>query len=234
MIIPSFSGRYGNILLENIGYSILSKKFNLSVYYSNEDRFKCLGLNLYKGGRNISNITNYQDDTLMDLLSINDMNNGIFYNGNFQVKEFVLQYRNEILNHFNLEYRNQDNEDLFVHVRLGDVKSVNPGINYYRNCLNNIKFKNGYISSDSIDSQLVTTLVNEYKLIKFIDDPIKTIDFAKDFKNIILSKGTFSWWIGLLSRSDNVMYPKEKEEWPNPPHWHGNIFVFDEWKGIEF
>ena len=170
----------------------------------------------------------------MDLLSINDMNNGIFYNGNFQVKEFVLQYRNEILNHFNLEYRNQDNEDLFVHVRLGDVKSVNPGINYYRNCLNNIKFKNGYISSDSIDSQLVTTLVNEYKLIKFIDDPIKTIDFAKDFKNIILSKGTFSWWIGLLSRSDNVMYPKEKEEWPNPPHWHGNIFVFDEWKGIEF
>ena len=127
-----------------------------------------------------------------------------------------------------------EEDEVFIHIRLGDVTRVNPGIEYYRNCLNSIKFKKGYISSDSIDNDMVKTLIDEYKLIKYMNDPIKTIDFAKTFKNIVLSKGTFSWWIGVLSKGDNIMYPKEEQEWPNPPHWHGNIFVYDKWKGIKY
>jgi Glycosyl transferase family 11 len=235
MIKPSFSGRSGNILLENVGYSILSKKFNLKVdYYMNEEYFEVLGLKLNKNGRILQNMNNYFDTDLINLLKNDSLDNGISYDGNFQMKEFVIEHKNEIINHFNMKFEERNDNEVFIHVRLGDATKVNPGIEYYRNCLNSIDFKTGYISSDSLDNEIIKILIDEYQLIKYIDDPIKTINFAKNFKNLVLSKGTFSWWIGILSKSDNIMYPKEEQEWPNPPHWHGNIFVFDEWKGIKY
>jgi hypothetical protein len=69
-------------------------------------------------------------------------------------------------------------------------------------------------------------LIENCNFILYHDTPINTINFGKNFKNLILSGGTFSWWIGFLSKAKNVFFPKDKIK------WHGDIFVFDKWQGL--
>jgi hypothetical protein len=70
-------------------------------------------------------------------------------------------------------------------------------------------------------------LINKYKLQPVKDTEVKTIMFGSTCKNIILSNGTFSWMVGLLGFYSKIYYPKIKNS------WHGNIFVFPEWKQVD-
>ena len=224
-IIPQ--GRLGNNLLQNIGISILSKKFDFKVEnYINEEELKILGLSLNKRQNTNTNFNSYYDTDLMYLLSLNKINNGILYEFTFQVKDFVLTYKQDILNHFNLKYDYENNNDLFIHVRLGDVSNLNVGIEYYKSAINSITFNKGYISSDTLTHHIVQELIKEYNLILYDNNPLDTINFGKNFNNLILSTGTFSWWIGLLSKAKNIIFPL------NGPKWHGDIFVYEDWKGF--
>lgn len=228
MIINKYQGRSGNILLQMIGTSIISKKFNLRVEYNqNLSNFKLLGLELNNGTKKLSNFKEYFDTQLMEILNSDSIENGIIYDGTFQVSDFVKKYRMDIINHFNLKYENEGNNDLFVHVRLDDVANHNPGLKYYDTAIESINFNKGYISSDTIDSPLVTSLINKYNLIPYQSSPIETIDFAKNFNNLVLSKGTFSWWIAMLSKSNNIIFSI------NDIGWYGDIFVFDDWKYLD-
>ena len=223
MIKMTFNGRLGNLILENIGISILAKKFNHNHDRLTEDDCKVLGVSFYNGELSLDSFENYSDDNLMDLLKLDKIDHGIIYEGYFQVKDFVVNYKQEILDHFKLIYENSNNNDVFIHVRLGDVPDKNPGLDYYINALNSINFNNAYISSDTTDHYIIKTLIEKYNMILYNDTPINTINFAKNFNNVILSKGTFSWWIGFLSKSKNIIYPKGCEG------FCGDIFVYDDW-----
>jgi len=224
-IIPQ--GRTGNLLLQNVGISIIAKKFDFSVEnYSHLQNSEEIGLNLYSGNIVNSQFKKYYDSDLSNILQIDRIENGIIFDGLFQQKKFVIDYRLEILSHFNLNYEKYDNQ-VFVHVRLGDVVHTNPGLNYYQEALNKLSFQSGFISSDSPNHPIVQSLIRDYNLSIYNDSPIKIINFAKNFENLVLSKGTFSWWIGLLSKANNIIYPV------NDIGWHGDIFVFEDWKSID-
>ena len=251
MIKMNFSGRTGNILLQNIGISIIAKKFNLKVQnYSHVEHFTNLGLKLFSGERVINKMVNASDDgyiysnpeifksqregriekciNLLDLLDRDEIDFGIDYEGFFQIKDFVTRYREEILDHFTIVHNPDFENKVFVHVRLGDVEHRNPGYEYYKRCLSKINFSEGFISSDDLNNHIVQNIINEFGLKIFNGSPVDTINFAKDFNNLILSQGTFSWWIGFLSNAENIFWPSGGDK------WHGDIFVFENWKKIDF
>jgi hypothetical protein len=99
---------------------------------------------------------------------------------------------------------------------------------YFEKALSKIKFKTGYISSDSIESPFCKDLIEKYNL-KIIElNEIETIMFASTCNSLILSGGTFSWLIGFLAfYSKQIFYPKYTST------WYADIFVFKNWTAIE-
>lgn len=237
MIHTIFPGRHGNNLFQNIGTSIISKKFDLEVVkYSNPNIFKIFGLKLHNGKRKLQNLVIVSDDgldffgktkekylSLRELLEMQSIDFGVRYEGYFQDRWFVENYENEIRSHFDLTYTERNKKDVFVHVRLGDVADRNPGYEYYEKCLESIDFETGFISTDDTRHPLINKLCEKYNLQLYVNDPIGTINFAKDFSNLVLSEGTFSWWIGFLSKSENIFCPRKT----NGERWQGDIFIFD-------
>jgi hypothetical protein len=145
-------------------------------------------------------------------------------------KYFTLpQIRNNIIKKNIFRYRYKNNNDLFIHIRLGDIEHTQSSkYEYYDRVISNIKFNKGFISSDSIESETCKKLIIKYKLTVFSFDEVKTIMFGSTCNNIVLSGGTFSWLIGFLAfNSSNIYYPINQSK-----AWYGNIFIFPKWIGI--
>lgn len=231
MIKQIYQGRTGNLLPQLVGMSILSEKLNLKVEnYKSIDFFEPLGFKVFsEGEKKVENLIIKKDDSLIDLLQgKNTENVGILYDGTYQVKNFVLEYKDKIKSHFSNEF--EKNENLFVHIRLGDVSYLNTGFDYYKKSIEKCNYKKGFISSDSPDSTMVQRLSKEFSLeICTIDNPTLLIDFARKSKNLVLSKGTLSWWMGLLSNADRIFVPGTIN-YPNKNlDFTGDIFVYDDW-----
>lgn len=235
-------GRLCNHFIRNIFFDYVSRKYNLKFEYGYYKELKKIGIPLYIDGTNIFNESfTINDDIFMNYINGNlildknfDLRNGCeFYAQTrdfvFFMKDYFKTYFNEnILNTNYFKDRYNNNNDVFVHIRIGDMPSYTPSFSYYDECLSNINFDNGYISSDTIEDNLCKKLIDKYNL-KIIDkDEVETIMFGSTCKNIVLSNGTFSWVIGFLGFYSNIFFPKIKKK------WHGDIFVFEEWNEIDY
>jgi hypothetical protein len=118
--------------------------------------------------------------------------------------------------------RYETNNDVFIHVRLGDVPFHNPGFAYYDRVLSGLEFTTGYITSDTINHPICLALIRKYRL-QIINPHAQIEDILQlgsTCKHIILSAGTFSWLIGLLGFHSQIYYPDPSQK----RRWHGNIF----------
>lgn len=234
MTITGNNGRLGNQIIRNIAVSIIASKHNLKVTYFNKDLINKLGITLFSGD-NIYNITHELNDS--NYFSIYNCDN-LNYNLNpnnayFQTKEIIIGIynylhilKNDIIQNNEFKNRYNDNNDLYIHIRLGDVAKLNPGISYYLNQIKNITFDNLYISTDDTKHNIVNTIIKSYPNAKLIDyNEIKTIQFATTCKHIILSHGSFSALIGYLSFFSNIYYP----EYELNKMWHGDMFSIKGW-----
>jgi len=233
------NGRLGNLFFVNMVLHFIAIKYNLKCRYKYFDKFKQLGVCLYVGKYEYPDNIIITDDNFLNIIKSAQYNktNIIINNENwFQTSEFVTflnLYFNipnnklNIINNNIFKYRYKSNNDLFVHVRLGDMKHRMNNINYYEDILSSAKFSKGYISSDSIKDPLCQKLIDKYSLIIIDKSEIETIMFASTCNIIILSGGTFSWLIGFFSFfSKNVYYPSID----NP--WYGNIFKNLNWTSV--
>ena len=150
------------------------------------------------------------------------------FDGFFQLKEFFTKYEFEIKSLLNINHKSVNKDLVFVHYRIGDIENHRGmlPLEYYIDALENTKFNGGYISSDSLDHKNCTYLMKTYNL-KAVHNlsPINTIYLGKNFNNLVLSEGTFSWWIGFLSEAENIICNKRDNL------WHGDIFL-DRWKKL--
>ena len=231
------NGRLGNQIIRNLAVSLIAKKHNLKVNYSNHDLINKLGINLFSESNIYTNMYDLNDDNYFSIYNYNNLNYNLNpNNAYFQTKEitnFIYNYLHtdsvklNIIekNPFKMRYNN--NNDLFIHIRLADVKDKNPGINYYVNTIKQVifdkydKYDKMYISTDERNHNIITTLLQLYPNAILINyDEIGTFQFASTCKNIILSHGSFSAIIGYLSFFSNIYYP----EYEYDKIWYGDMF----------
>lgn len=216
-------GRLGNKLLQNVGISVLSQKYDLFPQYHDIPENNILKLNLFYGNKKYENFKIYTDFDLENLLNSDDeIDHGIIFDGYFQFKCLLLD-KIDLINSIIPKIEITQKNKVFVHIRLGDVENINNGIDFYKNILNTISFNSGMISSDNLHHSIVRELSEEYNLDILDSSPIDTLLIASQFEHRILSGGTFSWWIGFLGNNSNVYCSREYK-------FHGDIFVYPEWK----
>ena len=179
---------------------------------------------------------NLNDDNYFSIYNENLLNYNLFPNYNyFQTKEitnFLYNYlhsdlvKSKIIKCNPFKTRYNENNDIFIHIRLTDVEKYNPGLNYYINTIKMLNFDNIYISSDDINHEIIKEIIQLYpNTILINEDEVKTIQFGSTCKYIILSHGSFSAVIGYLSFFSIIHY----HEYESDKMWYGDMFSINRW-----
>jgi hypothetical protein len=227
-------GRLGNQIIRNLAVSLIAEKYDLKVEYSSENLITNLGINLFSGKQNFDNTIVLNDDNYFSIYNCEKLDSNLDPNNNyFQTKDitnFLYNYlhtdkiKSNIINKNPFIDRYNNNNDLFIHVRLTDAINVNPGVHYYLNSIKGITFDNLYISSDEPEHPIMKEIIENYPNSKLIYcNEINTMQFGSTCKNIILSGGSFSAVIGYLAFFSNVHYPEYYTI------WHGDMFTISKW-----
>lgn len=234
------SGRFGNIFFVNMALHFIANKNNLHTSYKYHQQMIDLGVELFDGKNTYSDIIEISDTNFFKILTKqNNTNKSISfvkdtYAQTSEFSHFLRQYFNEpekkrkIINSNRFNSRFNNNNDVFIHIRLGDIAHYNiHNFEYFDSVLQTISFENGYISSDTITHPTCQKLIEKYNLHIFQSHEVDTIQFANTCKYVVLSSGTFSWLIGLFAYYSKVYYPNIVRQ------WHGDIFVFPDWIRIK-
>ena len=232
-----YNGRFCNQLFRNLVVNFIAEKANLYVNYSNYDKIKSLGIDLFIGKIKYNNFKKLSENNFFDIFS-KDINfnlnaNEDFYQ-TFEISNKIYQYLNstyikdKIIKNNEYKERYQNNNDIFIHIRLGDVENLNPGIDFYLKCIDMLKFENIFIASDDLNNKIIKLILNKYPSTTLINyNEVKTIKFGSTCKNIILTQGTFSAIIGYLGFYSKVFYPDLKKK------YCGDIFSIKDWNCVK-
>lgn len=236
-------GRFANHFIRNLACSIIASKSNIKFTYGEYQNYiEALGVKLF-------HIEQNSCKRLLENVELNDTNffqyihtpiekNFSLKNSYCQTRDFSLYLydyfrentRKENIIQSNIfKNRYKNNNDVFIHVRLGDVTEKQMRIydkEYFDNILSKLNFNKGFISSDSMDHNMCKYLIEKYNLIPFFNNEVKTIMFASTCKHLILTGGTFGWTMGILAFDSDVYYKKYESVWY--PH---EIFDIPSWKG---
>lgn len=228
-------GQLGNRMFQSSAVFLLAQKYNLKVhpdvwsYFETYNNFvDQLQPSIYSGSIILPGLKVYNEEEFLHLLTEKvELSNGVCLNGFFQLKDFVIPYREKIKKLFNPRQVEKQDDEVFIHVRARDARAFTPSLNYFEKALSKLNFNRGYISTDDPSHDTVNQLIKKYNITLFNNDPASTIAFGSSFKQIVLSGGSFSWWIGFLSTLSKVVYPRDKKY----TRWHGDMFVFEDWIG---
>ena len=236
-------GRFGNHFIRNVLMHILAEKYDLAMEYSYWEKIRALGISLYSGSQNFQENRILDSDAKMEALlqEMESLGSGFTLDKNLimqgdiycQTREMTNRIyaflrseriRDGIIQANPFRSRYENNRDIFVHIRLGDVADKNPGFAYYEKVLNSLETK-GYdrifLSSDSPFHPICQKIFMGFRNTSFLQvDEIQTIQFASTCRYVVLSHGSFSAIIGYLSFFSEVYYPAYDPE----KIWYGDMF----------
>jgi hypothetical protein len=224
------NGRLCNQIIRNLAVSIVATKHDLFVSYYNYDLIVLLGIHLFCGVCNYNDYVDLTDDNYMNILTTEtplckNLNPNKNYFQTKAITNILFQYlrstnKQQIMNVNPFSNRYDNNDDLFIHIRLTDVERFNPGLNYYLYALSTISFQTCYIASDNLQHSIICEILKKYPGVVLVDkDEIQTIQFGSTCKYVVLSHGSFSAVIGYLSFFSNVYYPDYGKNM-----WFGDMF----------
>jgi hypothetical protein len=237
MTTVNSSGRFANQFIRNIFISLLAEKYGLDIEYSEQENMNKLGISLFKGKVEFSTTQSVSDDMILDMIEGKDrptsnltLNDSCYFQSkrhSLYLYNYLHSIQSQIRKANPFQDRYNSNNDLFIHIRLGDATQWNPGYEYYSKALSSITFDKGYISSDSLHHEICTKLQDQFNLELFDKDIPTTFQFGSTCKHIVLSHGSFSAMIGYLGFNSEVYYPSFKAI------WHGDMFCIPSWHPIE-
>jgi len=232
MVINEFKGRFINKLIQYLAASIFAEKNNLFLLMDNElEPFITAISGEEKYNDNTIMIT---DDNFLYYLSLDVVPKCQYiFLGYYQHKKFFSIYENEIRKRIKIIEPNIRGKNEFViHLRLYDNPRKLP-MSYYVNAIEELKRKNvdiGYVITDEPNNPISSELISKYGLQLVNVNQYYDFTFALSFSNIILSGGTYSFMIGYLSNAENILYHKTE----GYMLWHGDIFLHDKWKNVNY
>ena len=234
-------GRFGNHFIRNMLMHIVAEKYDLMTEYSYWLIIYILGIPLYSGSQVYKENRILDSDVKMEVLlqemdssgfvlQTNLIMQGDIYCQTREMTNRIFKYlrsdriRSGIIQANPFQSRYENNNDIFVHVRLGDVVDKNPGVAYYENVLKSLETKGYdhiYLSSDSPYHPICQKIIMRFQNTTCIQiDEIQTIQYASTCKYIVLSHGSFSAIIGYFAFFSKVYYPAYDES----NRWYGDMF----------
>lgn len=235
MVTIVYQGRLGNNLFQYAAAYIFARKFGFALSARMPNSIFELPLptttGIEKSDSLLRETIEVGNENFMALLRQDSVKNAHYrFKGFYQLRDFILEHGDEIRGMFSLDYQEQNPSDVFVAYRIGDIANLRQmlPIQYYQEALTRLGAKSGYITSDSPDHPNVKKLSEQFNLKVFRDTADRTIDFAKNFDNLVLSEGSYSWWIGFLSKAKNIYY-NDRERF-----WHGDMFVLPDWIPLSY
>lgn len=234
------NGRLCNRIIRNIALSIIAEKNDLFANYADYNLINnVIGINLYIGNNSYNSKMIVHDEDYNKLLDKKITCNLDFtwdffqkYDISNKVFDFLRseKIKNSIIkkNPFNSRYNN--NNDLFIHIRLGDVPRFSPGISYFISCIKSIHHDNLFIGTDTVNHKNIKKLKYLFPYLKIVEKKdFKTIQFGSTCKKIVLSHGTFSAVTGYIGFFSDVYYPG----WKPIKNWCPyNLFLNKQWTPI--
>jgi hypothetical protein len=234
MVVINYAGRLGNNMLQYAAAKIFSDKFKIKLITPPVS--DSVDFTSYINPNTNNEYYEYESQTIivnnenfLNLLSKDEITKCKYvFSDFFQINEFVTHYENDIKKVF--IDQTEKKPEVFLHYRIGDIENTPNMIRleYYLDCLNRINLYNGVITSDSPNHRNVKIISEKFNLTIIEKTPLETIDLGRKYNNLILSEGTFSWFIGLLSNADNIFFNKRER------FWHGDIFTSKKWIGLNY
>jgi hypothetical protein len=237
-----YRGRLGNRMIQFAAGHILATKTGLTLSssivfkYKNTDSYRTTFdqnkttsinfLDIFKiklpTGQSYPNAIKLDDINYYQHLNNPLENTGYKLNGFFQDGRLLCAHRDDILKLYQYTKKptiDISKDDAFFACRFGDcLKNGRTycSIEYIEEELkiNRHNYRNIYVTSDSLNYPPLVKLMDEYNINLYNNDPLKTILFAKNFNNLILSAGSFSYWMAYLSEATNITVYKNTEQDP--------------------
>ena len=213
-------GRFGNQIIRNLAMSLIAEKFDLIMRYQRSEEIEQLGFTLFSGTKKyrkhkVVDERNYYGMLKRKSVYFNIRSKGTSFYQTKEITDDINIYLNspkimdQIIENNVHKERYKNNNDCFVHIRLGDVTGWTPGFEYYYRVLSQLKFDKLYISTDSPDHEIISKLRNSFRNLELYDTTLPDIMlFASTCKHVVLSYGSFSAVIGYLSFFSQVYYKR--------------------------
>jgi hypothetical protein len=215
------TGRLGNKLFEYSFARIIAEHFNYKFIHNLDNKELSENFNLPKviEGKEFSfpvqiiNGIHEFDYNLLNCILEDVSDRRIKINGYFQKYIYYKNYKDKLKTWF---YVNNEKFDypgaIGVHIRKGDyVNSVyDLPDEYFIDILKAETYEKIYLTSDDPSHPTVKRIQNEFKNVElFNGSPYETLENFSCFDKLITCFGTFSWWMGFLSKASKVYMPNK-------------------------
>jgi hypothetical protein len=237
------AGRLANLIFQNFVVSQIADKHKLRVIsYKCADKIASLGIRLYTDGTVEYPITRLiRNEDVYDSLDAEDISYNVCSDDFFQTRDISKM----LYDHLRTESQKQSiidanpykprygqNNDIFVHIRLGDARRYSPGYQYYQSSIQYIIQRYGsnkiYVASDVLNDPMIRELRRAFGGVQLLValNEIETIQFGSTCRHLVLSHGSYSAVIGYLAfNAETVVY----SSFDGLERWHGDIFSIPGW-----